>query len=669
MKSKRECRGHLATQRHRFLIQCTPSHYTLDYRVAAILLALFIAFLPAPVTNALDGATMERFSANGIYYYDPSNDDCVTYTDGSNVTIIGDSITEGSKDAILNLLPEADIHSQVSKQFGNENDEAMSSNNTGDNPSGISIAKYLIAENELQSTVVFALGSNNMPLTQAQIDAALELFGGTRQVFFITNYDASGKWSSYYNTNNELFNKAAENSNVHIIDWAEAASAEPDTYLSSDGIHPTPEGAELFAKIITDAVGGTTSNVSGINGNYMNYAGEQVFSDSQITQLEANIPIYQEAVKNTNAEEYGLNWQLMATIHYQETGLRRYNPDNGQGAYQMYTYVNATGITFPPASEISEAEFLRQSELVITEELIPMIKDNNLDLTNPDDVKRFFFSFNGRASQYINKALAMGFTQEEANNGEGSPYVMNKFDAARDPTSPDMDPNWPGRYVADGVYDPNSVGENYGAFTIYSAIGGADICLPGISSGGLTLEQARALMNDYIYDVNCFDYNIYCTHSSSFGPKANCVTFTQYFIARFTSAGGIPFTGNGGWVVSNLTGTDVSSPFGVYAAETDYSDKGFVYGGFTPRPFAIFSTGHGVTMCGSVKCGHTGVVLGINEAENKIYIGQAGYNTRLAGYSDIVEYELDKYTSGEYWFAYTDSIINTNEISSVIGGS
>ena len=51
---------------------------------------------------------MERFSANGIYYYDPSNDDCVTYTDGSNVTIIGDSITEGSKDAILNLLPEAD---------------------------------------------------------------------------------------------------------------------------------------------------------------------------------------------------------------------------------------------------------------------------------------------------------------------------------------------------------------------------------------------------------------------------------------------------------------------------------------------------------------------------------------------------------------------------------
>lgn len=662
MESQRERHGRPAATRHHFLRRARL--------ILVGILTLLTAFLPAPVTRALSDATWDFFSANGIYYYDPegSSAECTTHTNGSNITIIGDSITEGSKDAILALLPEADIHSQVSKRFGSGSDEAMSSSNTDANPSGISIAKYLIAENQLQSTVVFALGSNNMPLTQAQIDDALALFGNNRQIFFITNYDASGKNSSYYDTNNSLFNTAAENSNVHVIDWAAAASADPAAYLSNDGLHPTTAGQELFAELISDAVGGSTSTTSGLNGNYTNYAGDQVLTDSQITLLQSNIPIYEQAIQNTGAGQHGINWQFMATLHYQETGLNRYNPDNGQGVYQMYTYVNETGNTFPPADEISEEEFLRQSELVITEELIPMITSNDLNLSNPDDIKRFFFSFNGRAQQYIDKALAMGFSQEEANNGEGSPYVMNKYDAARDPDSPDMDPNWPGRFVADGVYDPSSVGANYGAFTIYSAIGGADVCISSVSSGGLTLEQAQALMADYIYDVNCTDYDIYCTHSSAYGPKANCVTFVQYFIDRFTSATGIAATGNGGWVVSNLTGTDVSSPFGLYAASLDYSSKGFVYGGFVPKAFAIFSTGHGVSMCDGVKCGHTGVVLGINEAEDKIYIGQAGYDTPLAGYSDVIEYSLSDYTSGEYWFAYTDSIVDLNAISSAIGG-
>lgn len=662
MESQRERHGRPAATRHHFVRRA--------HLILVGILTLLTAFLPAPVTRALSDATWDFFSANGIYYYDPEGGsaECTTHTNGSNITIIGDSITEGSKDAILALLPEVDIHSQVSKRFGSGSDEAMSSSNTDANPSGISIAKYLIAENQLQSTVVFALGSNNMPLTQAQIDDALALFGNNRQIFFITNYDASGKNSSYYDTNNSLFNTAAENSNVHVIDWAAAASADPAAYLSNDGLHPTAAGQELFAELISDAVGGSTSTTSGLNGNYTNYAGDQVLTDSQITLLQSNIPIYEQAIQSTGAGQHGINWQFMATLHYQETGLNRYNPDNGQGVYQMYTYVNETGNTFPPADEISEEEFLRQSELVITEELIPMITSNDLNLSNPDDIKRFFFSFNGRAQQYIDKALAMGFSQEEANNGEGSPYVMNKYDAARDPDSPDMDPNWPGRFVADGVYDPSAVGANYGAFTIYSAIGGADVCISSVSSGGLTLEQAQALMADYIYDVNCTDYDIYCTHSSAYGPKANCVTFVQYFIDRFTSATGIAATGNGGWVVSNLTGTDVSSPFGLYAASLDYSSKGFVYGGFVPKAFAIFSTGHGVSMCDGVKCGHTGVVLGINEAEDKIYIGQAGYDTPLAGYSDVIEYSLSDYTSGEYWFAYTDSIVDLNAISSAIGG-
>lgn len=642
-------------------------------KLKPFLLAILMLFsgglvVSRPAYATLDGATMDFFNQNGIYYYDPTGgDNCVTNTDGGNVTIIGDSITVGAEQAIKSLIPKADIYAQVSKTFGNPDDEAIDPVNAAGNPSGISIAKYLLATGKLRTTLVFALGTNNAPLTQASVTALLDMLDQKYSIYFLTNYDSTGRLSSYFTTNNALFESAAQDGRVHVVPWAAEAAADPTKYIAPDGIHPTADGQNLFAELIDKAVGGSTSVTAGSNGNYTNYAGDQVLTDTQIQQVEANMPIYQQAIDETGAASHGMTWQFLAAIHYKETGLARYNPGNGQGVWQLYDLYQR-GVSFPPADTISEAEFLRQTKLAITEELIGKVESMNLDLSNENDIKKFFFAYNGMAGVYKQKALDMGFTQEEANNGEGSPYVMNGYDAPRDPFHLEtMDPKWRGAFVADGVYDSNALTYNYGAFVIYSALGGATVC-GGPISGGLSLEQARIFMNDYINNVTCSDWpNVYCTHSSSYGAKANCVTFVQYFISRFTTAEGVSSTGNGGWVVSNLTGTDVQSPFGSYNNSADYSSQGFAYGGFEPRPYAIFSTGHGVTMCGSVKCGHTGVVLGIDEAGGKIYIGQAGYNTPLVGYSDVIEYDLSKYTSGEYWFAYTDSIINTAAIAEVVG--
>ena len=674
MNSPREYHHHSAAQRSHFPRRIHPAKSIRFARpIVAGCLALLSALLPAPITRALSDSVLDFYNANGIYYYDPSGSliDCTTHTDGSNVTIIGDSITVGSEEAILALLPQADIHAQVSKQFGSAGDEPLSSEIEAANPSGISILKYLLAENQVRPLLVFALGTNNTPLTQDQIDALLDLAGSDYQIFLMTSYESSGERDQYYAINNQLVNQAAQNSNVHVIDWAEAASSDPALYIADVHIHPTAAGQELFAELISEAVGGTGNTSSGFNGDYTNYAGDSVLSDAQIALLESNISVYEQAIQSTGASSYGVTWQLLASVHYKETGLSRYNPANGQGVYQMYSYVNNTGNTFPPADSIDEAEFLRQTELVLTEFIIPTLESNGLDLSSDDDVKRFFFIYNGQAQQYIDKALAMGYTQAQAENGEGSPYVMNRYDAPRDPANPDgMDPNWPGGYVADGVYDATATSMTFGAYTVYSALGSSSVCVDGtVSSGGLTLEQARALMNDYIYNVNCTDYSITCDHGSSSGQKGNCVTFVQYFLARFTSASGIASTGNGGWVVSNLTGTDVASPFGTYRHTLNYSSHGFVYGGFTPKPFAVFSTGYSTINCGSLPCGHTGVVLGIDQASDTIYIGQAGYDTPLVGYSDVITYSLSEYTSGNYWYAYTDNIINTAALSSAIGGS
>lgn len=630
-------------------------------------LCFFLATILSVPTFAISDALWDEYGINGIYYYDPTGKDsnCTTFTSGNNITIIGDSITDGSKSDIQQLLPDAKIYSQVSKHFGNSSDQAISASDTDTNPSGFSIAKYLSAEGSLGSTVVFALGTNDT-LNQTQVNDLLDFLGPNRTIYFITNYDANGAHSQY-TTNNNILTTAATNKNVHLIDWVAAASQDPGKYIKSDGIHPTPDGSKLFAELIDKAVGGSTSTTSGPNGNYTNYAGDKVLSDKQIGMLESNVPIYEQAIRNTNADSYGINWRILATVHYKETALGRRNPANGQGIYQLYS-LYTQGITFPASDSVSEEEFLRQTELAITEKLIPTVTSYDLKLSNEDDVKKLFFAYNGMASIYKEKALAMGYSQYQANIGEGSIYVMNAYDAPRDPFHIDtMNDNWRGAFVSDGVYDPDAVKYTYGAYTVYSAMGGATYCSADIASGGLSLENAKIFMNDYIYNVNCSDWKINCSHKSTGGAKANCVTFTQYFIARFTSAGVISPTGDGGWVVSNLTGTDTDSSHGKYRHTWDYSQKGFQYGGFEPRPYAIFSTWKGITDCGNVKCGHTGVVLGINQSENKIYIGQAGYNQPLIGYSDVVEKNLSDYTNGDYWFAYTDNIVNTTAISQIIG--
>lgn len=214
-----------------------------------------------------------------------------------------------------------------------------------------------------------------------------------------------------------------------------------------------------------------SSNCS-TTGNNTNYAGEQVWTDGEMALIEANRPVY-EAV----AAQYGFEWQFLAVIHSMESGLSRTNPYQsdgtpGEGVYQLHSIKSQHPTLFQSGKVLTEAEFLEQTNLAA------QVLSSNNDLTTDGGVKRAFFRYNGVADVYVQKALNMGFSQEEAQNGEGSYYVMNRYDAARDPASPDMSPLWPGRFVRDGVYDPSSTSLTFGAYTKYAALGGGSgICI------------------------------------------------------------------------------------------------------------------------------------------------------------------------------------------------
>ncbi len=169
--------------------------------------------------------------------------------DGSDVTVIGDSITVGSQEEILELMPQADIHAQVSKQFYTGSSE---------NPGGFTILQELAESDSLRGTVVYALGTNSS-VTAAQVDEVVKTAGESRKVVFVTNYSTSNDFLG----NNNNYSKAKNSySNVSIADWKARVQSQPSEYLGVDGVHPNAKGQETFARIITGAASGAETIVS-----------------------------------------------------------------------------------------------------------------------------------------------------------------------------------------------------------------------------------------------------------------------------------------------------------------------------------------------------------------------------------------------------------------------
>src|ERR1700741_432733 len=171
----------------------------------------------------------------------------------------------------------------------------------------------------------------------------------------------------------------------------------------------------------------TTGSTAGTQSN-LDYAGRHILTDAQLAAIKVNQPIYEQA-----ATEADIPWQMIAVIHIRETGLKRANPTNGQGVYQI---ASKAGGPYP-AGPVDEAEFLRQTKFAAQ-----FIKNSagsnysahkNLNANSDvETVKDTFFSYNGRASAYEQQAASLGFSAT-TQGYEGSPYVVNKIDAKRDP--------------------------------------------------------------------------------------------------------------------------------------------------------------------------------------------------------------------------------------------
>lgn len=193
----------------------------------------------------------------------------------------------------------------------------------------------------------------------------------------------------------------------------------------------------------------------------------EIWTEEEAKKIEEYYPIYKRA-----ADDVGVPWALIAVAHRLESGMTRTNPDSsGVGCAAQGLYGDFYGCGNPlyqVGLETDDENFYQQSKIAAQG-----FKDANPGLSESSDdgvIKKAFFAYNGQASVYIQQAKNLGFSDEEARNGEGSPYVMNYADEKRDPEKNGS--NW-GQIKTDGgaiSYPANT--SFVGAFLMYAALAG-----------------------------------------------------------------------------------------------------------------------------------------------------------------------------------------------------
>ncbi|GGH63577.1 acyltransferase family protein [Rothia aerolata] len=154
------------------------------------------------------------------------------------VSIIGDSVTLASADALQQALPHAVIDAQVSRMLVNE----------------LPALEEQAADGTLGDIVVISL-STNSTMSQQQVDETIKALSphGERRLVFVTGQAPANL--SWVEESNVLLRQAAADHPevVFLADWKQASEGHPE-YMVSDGVHPEAAGQKVYAQTIAQAV-------------------------------------------------------------------------------------------------------------------------------------------------------------------------------------------------------------------------------------------------------------------------------------------------------------------------------------------------------------------------------------------------------------------------------
>lgn len=150
----------------------------------------------------------------------------------STIVGIGDSVMISARNELLRQMPSLMFDARVGRQMI----DAITLLNTD-------------YKSQLGDVILIHLG-NNGPFNADQIEKVMHTIANTGKVIFV-NLKLP---RNYEQANNQLLTNLANTySNVKIIDWR-SSSLNDNLNFAKDGIHLTEKGANLYAKMIRDAL-------------------------------------------------------------------------------------------------------------------------------------------------------------------------------------------------------------------------------------------------------------------------------------------------------------------------------------------------------------------------------------------------------------------------------
>jgi peptidoglycan/LPS O-acetylase OafA/YrhL len=152
---------------------------------------------------------------------------------GGQVTAVGDSVMIASATALEAALPGVYIDAKVDRQT----------------PAGLAVVRSLAAAGRLRRVVVFSLGTNGS-VTVRQLRQLQRAVGPGRELVLVSTFGPQA-WEHAVNT--ALAAAARHGKHTELADWHKAVAGRT-SLLWPDGIHPSPAGARLYARVVLAAI-------------------------------------------------------------------------------------------------------------------------------------------------------------------------------------------------------------------------------------------------------------------------------------------------------------------------------------------------------------------------------------------------------------------------------
>ncbi|MGI9624905.1 MAG: acyltransferase family protein [Acidimicrobiales bacterium] len=150
------------------------------------------------------------------------------------VTFIGDSVMEGAAPALLAMLPDAEIHTEVGRHWFEASE----------------LVDELETDGDLGDAVVIHLG-NNSPISEDLFDEVMTELADVELVA-VVNVRVPVRWEG--TVNEELAAGVGRWDNAVLVDWHDRSNNRPK-FFANDGVHIGERGRKAYARIIAQALG------------------------------------------------------------------------------------------------------------------------------------------------------------------------------------------------------------------------------------------------------------------------------------------------------------------------------------------------------------------------------------------------------------------------------